>query len=304
LLIRVIGIIRENSWFLSFVVSLQLTAQSLTWINGVYSENGKLKYFTLTRSVIAKVNIPIPVGVSNRHMHLTREISDTLFGPGFELTVYRPLRQRGEFAAEQTVKLAGPKGAFDKVRILGPLRERLQIEISRTDSFALGLNPPVGVFAKLPDGQSVTLTGPKGSVTVDENLMIQRRHIHIDPHDAEKIGVSDQETVFVAPMAESPDPAQSRVLIFGNVLVRVNDTYVLEMHIDTDEGNAAGIKSGDHVYVVKSSLRYNANLNGRRLVTENDVRKAIMSGQKIKIDKGMIVTPAAQELGKYRGVFV
>jgi len=250
------------------------------------------------------VKIPIPVGVSNRHMHLTREILDVLFGPGFDLTVYRPLRQRGEFAAEQFVKLSGPKGSFEKVRILGPLREKLQIEISRTDAFALGLNPPVGLFAKLPNNQSVTLTGSKGSLSVNENVMISRRHIHLSQHDAKQIGVRDQETVFVAPMNETGDHAQSRAVIFGNALVRIRDTYMLEMHIDTDEANASGLKTGDHVYVVQSSLRYNANLNGRRLVTENDVRKAIMQGQKIKIDKGMIVTPAAQELGKYRGVFV
>lgn len=249
------------------------------------------------------MKIPIPVGVSNRHMHLTREILDVLYGPGFELTVYRNLRQRGEFASEQFVKMAGPKGVFEKVRILGPLREKLQIEISRTDSFALGLNPPLGVFTKLPEGQTVTLTGPKGTLTVNENVMLSRRHIHIRPQEAEQIGVRDQETVFVAPMNETGDPAQSRVVIFGNVLVRVKDTFVLEMHIDTDEANASGLESGDQVYVVQSSLRYNVNLNGRRLVTENDVRKAIMQGQKIKIDKGMIVTPAAQELGKHRGIF-
>lgn len=250
------------------------------------------------------MRIPIPVGVSHRHMHLTREILDVLYGPGFELTVYRNLLQRGEFASEQFVKFAGPKRAFEKVRILGPLREKLQIEVSRTDAFTLDLNPPVGVFAKLPDGQTVTLTGPKGSITVDENVMISRRHIHISPQEAEHIGIRDQEAVFVAPVDESGEPAQSRVVIFGNVLVRVKDTFVLEMHIDTDEANASGLKSGDKVYVVQSSLRYNANLNGRRLVTENDVRKAVMQGQRIKIEKGMIVTPAAQELGKYRGVFV
>jgi putative phosphotransacetylase len=250
------------------------------------------------------VKIPIPVGVSNRHMHLTREMLDILFGSGFELTVYRNLLQRGEFASEQFVKMVGPKGAIERVRILGPLREKSQIEISRTDAFTLGLNPPVGLFTKLPDGESITLTGSKGLLTVDENVMISRRHIHISPQEAEQIGVQDQEIVFVAPLTETGDPAQSRVVIFGNVLVRVKDTYVLQMHIDTDEANASGLKSGDQVYVVQSSLRYNVNLNGRRLVTENDVRKAIMQGQKLKIEKGMIVTPAAKELGKHRGVFV
>ena len=143
----------------------------------------------------------IPVGVSSRHLHVTREVLETLFGPGSELTVYRNLLQRGEFASEQIIEMAGPGGSFPRVRILGALRDRIQVEVSRIDAFHLGIDPLVGVFASLPDGQSLTLKGPKGSITLTENVMVARRHIHINPEEAKNIGVSDQQIVFVAPAA-------------------------------------------------------------------------------------------------------
>jgi len=246
----------------------------------------------------------IPVGVSNRHMHLTRELLDILYGPRSELTVYRPLYQKGEFASEQFVEMIGPKGKFDAVRILGPLRERLQVEVSRTDCFHLGINPPVGKFDSLPEGESIILKGPKGSVTLTENVMISRRHIHISPEEAEEIGVKDQDTVFVAPAQMKGDPAESRICIMGNVLIRVKDTFKKQLHIDTDEANAAGLSTGDYVYVVQSSLGYYAETEGKRLITENDVRQAIRKKQKIRLQKGVIVTPAARDLAKSFDVFI
>jgi len=245
----------------------------------------------------------IPVGVSNRHMHLTQEALDTLFGPGSKLTVYRPLYQRGEFASEQFVEMIGPKGKFDAVRILGPLRDLIQVEVSRTDCFHLGIHPPVGRFDKLPEGESIILKGPAGALTLTENVMISRRHIHINPDEAAEIGIKDQDTVFVAPAQIKGDPAESRICIMGNVLVRVRDTFVKELHIDTDEANAAGLSHGDYVYIVQSSLGYYAEVEGKRLVTENDVRQAIMKKQKIRLSPGVIVTPAAQDLAKEHDVF-
>ncbi len=246
----------------------------------------------------------IPVGVSNRHMHLSREVMDALFGPGSELQVYRNLRQKGEFASAQSVEMIGPKGSFAKVRILGPLRPKLQIEVSKTDAIHLGINPPIGKFDKLPNGESITLKGPHGSVKVGENIMISRRHIHISPDDAKEIGVKDQDTVFVSPVAVSGDPAESRMCIFSNVLVRVNETFVIEMHIDTDEANASGLKSGDQVFVVQSSLGVYTEMPSKKLVTEQDVRKAIMQKQKIRLQKGTLVTPAARDLAKEQDVFL
>lgn len=247
----------------------------------------------------------IPVGVSNRHMHLTREVMDKLFGSGSELTVYRDLLQRGEFASEQSVEMVGSKGKFASVRILGPLRTRMQVEISRTDAYHLGIHPPVGKFAALPKGESITLKGPAGSVTLTENIMISRRHIHINPEQAAEIGVKDQDTVFVAPAEQSgDDPAESRIMIMGNVLIRVKDTFLAQLHIDTDEANAAGLKSGDSVFVVQSSLGLYTEMPGKRVITENDVRQAIARKQRIRIKSETIVTPAARDLGKDKNVFV
>jgi propanediol utilization protein len=247
----------------------------------------------------------IPVGVSNRHAHLCREHLDQLFGKGFELTKERDLYQCGQFAAEQTVTISGPKGAIERVRILGPLRKRTQVEVSRTDAYHLGLDCPVGDSGPLPPGQAAVLIGPQGSVTLHQDVVVARRHIHVNPKIAAALGVRHGDTVFVAPVEpKGADPAQLRTVIFGNVLIRVDETFRLQMHIDVDEANAAGLKTGDMVYIVKSSLRYNFNLDGRRVITENDVRQAILRGQKIRLEPGMIVTPAARDLGKQHEVFV
>jgi len=248
----------------------------------------------------------IPVGVSNRHMHVTQEVLDILFGPGSELTVFKNLYQKGEFASEQIVEMIGPKGKFSHVRILGKLRNHMQIEVSGTDAYHLGINPPVGKFAPLPDGQSITIKGPKGSIVVTENVMISRRHIHINLKDAEELGVKDQDVVFVSPAQEKGDKAESRICILGNVLVRVNENSLLQMHIDTDEGNAVGLKTGDHVFIVQTSLGYyeDPKAPDKKLITESDVRQAVLKKLKIHVKKGMIITPAARDLGKAHKVFV
>ena len=248
----------------------------------------------------------IPVGVSNRHMHVTQEVLDTLFGPGSELTVFKKLYQTGEFASEQIVEMIGPRGKFSHVRILGKIRNKMQIEVSGTDAYHLGINPPVGKFAPLPEGQSLTIKGPKGSVVVTENVMISRRHIHMNSKDAEEFGVKDQDVVFVCPARQKGDKAESRICIMGNVLVRVNDNYLLQMHIDTDEGNAVGLKTGDHVFIIQSSLGYYEDPKApeKKLITEGDVRQAILKKLKIHIKKGMIITPAARDLGNAHNIFV
>jgi putative phosphotransacetylase len=246
----------------------------------------------------------IPVGVSNRHMHLTREAVEVLFGPGSELKVYRYLRQRGEFASEQYVEMTGPKGKFAFVRILGPLRDRIQIEVSRTDAFQLGIHPPVGKFSGLPEGESIAIKGPHGSLTITENIMISRRHIHINAEDAQAIGIKDQDSVYVAPVNIKGDPMESRLCVLGNVLVRVKDTFVKELHIDTDEANACGLIAGDFVFVVQSSLGFYSEMPSSRLVTERDVRRALLLKQKIRLLKGTLVTPAARELGNSHKIFI
>lgn len=195
---------------------------------------------------------PIPIAVSARHIHLNRAAMDTLFGPGAELEELRPLSQPGQFASKQTLTLVGPKAKLEDVRVLGPLREACQVEISRTDEFKLGLDAPVRRSGHIENSAPITLVGPYGSLTLKEGLICAWRHIHMTPDDAKAHGVSDGDEVRVAITGGERD------LIFGDVLVRVKESYRLEMHIDTDEANAAEIgrhATGELVYTDAPELR-------------------------------------------------
>ncbi|RFC64699.1 MULTISPECIES: acetate/propionate family kinase [Mesorhizobium] len=176
----------------------------------------------------------IPVAVSGRHVHLSREAADALFGKGYELTPAKPLRQPGHWAARERVTLEGPKGRLENVAILGPLRMRTQAEISRTDSFVLGIDVPVRESGKLDGTPSVTVVGPAGTFASD-GLIVSARHIHTNPHDAARLGLTDGELIDVY-VGDGP-----RRVTFAQTLVRVGETSFTEMHIDTDEANAAGI---------------------------------------------------------------
>lgn len=176
----------------------------------------------------------IPVAVSGRHVHLSREAVDALFGKGYELTPAKPLRQPGHWAALERVTLEGPKGRLEQVAILGPLRMRTQAEISRTDSFVLGIDVPVRESGKLDGTPSVTVVGPAGTFASD-GLIVSARHIHTNPHDAGRLGLTDGELIDVY-VGDGP-----RRVTFAQTLVRIGETSFTEMHIDTDEANAAGI---------------------------------------------------------------
>ncbi|MEM6395803.1 MAG: acetate/propionate family kinase [Bacteroidota bacterium] len=187
------------------------------------------------------VNSPsaIPIAISARHLHLRQETVDKLFGKGHKLTVRKWLSQPGQFAAEETVTIVGPRNKIEGVRILGPVRSVDQVEVSRTDEFFLGVDAPIRESGKVENSPGIHLIGPAGEVTLPYGLICAWRHIHMTPEDAQGFGVKDRDIVEVA--VENGE----RDLIFGNVLVRVSPNYVLEMHIDTDEGNAAEINSGD-----------------------------------------------------------
>ena len=185
----------------------------------------------------------IPVGVSGRHLHLSRAHLDALFGPGYELTKKKDLSQPGQYASEETVDIMTTKGAFTRVRILGPVRKETQIELSLTDAVKLGINPPIRDSGNVAGSPGVVLVGPNGTITLDQGAIAALRHIHMTPADAERFGVKDKDIVQV----ECPG---ERGMIMGQVLVRVNDQYALEMHVDTDEGNAACLKTGDKVRIV------------------------------------------------------
>jgi propanediol utilization protein len=195
----------------------------------------------LAKEILAKV----PVGISNRHIHLSQQDLEALFGPGYELTVRNDLSQTGQYAAEETVTVEGPKSSMANVRILGPTRKETQIEISRTDSFGLGLKPPVRDSGFLDGSPGVTLIGPKGKVTLDKGVIIAQRHIHMTEAEAESFGVKDKELVSVRVGGE-------RGVTFENVLVRVRNDFVLEMHIDTDEANASMLGNGQLVEVFRN----------------------------------------------------
>jgi len=185
----------------------------------------------------------IPVGVSARHIHLSPEHIEALFGKGYELTEMKPLSQPGQFAANETVDVRGPKGSFPKVRILGPARKLTQLEISRTDAFQLGIAAPVRESGNIAGTPGVTIKGPAGELTVDEGVIVAARHIHFHTSDAERWGIRDKQRLRVRLSGE-------RGLILENVLARVSDSYALDMHIDTDEANAAGAATGDTAEIV------------------------------------------------------
>ncbi len=246
----------------------------------------------------------IPVGISNRHIHISQSDLEQLFGPDHQLRIFRKISQKGQFAAEETVDVAGPRGTIPRVRMVGPTRGQTQLEISRTDAFRLGVDPPVRYSSDLSGTPGVTLTGPAGEITIPSGVIIPQRHIHMSPREARELGVRDRDRVFVAPVEQGAlDPGcEPRSVIFGNVLIRVDETFVLDFHIDVDEANAAGLKTGDHVYIIKSDKKAQPVKN-RRLITENDVRQAILHRRKIVVPAGTLVTPAARDLAKEHGIF-
>lgn len=186
----------------------------------------------------------IKIGVSNRHVHLSREDLDTLFGKGFELTKKKTLMGR-EFASEQLVTLVGPSlKTIENVRILGPVRKHTQVEISRTDTFVLKVSPPVRPSGDIKGSEKIVIVGPKGVVYLNEGVIIANRHIHLTPEYAEKHDIKDGDYVDV--MVSSIKPTK-----FFDVQVRVRDDFNVEMHIDTDDANAAGLKNGDLVTIIK-----------------------------------------------------
>lgn len=185
-----------------------------------------------------------PIGVSNRHIHLDRADMDALFGPSSELTVKKMLGQPGQYAAEETVTIRGPKGEMSRVRVLGPLRKETQVEISIADGFVLGVKPPVRESGQLEDSPGIEIIGPKGSVKKERGVIAALRHIHMTPEIARRLGYRDGQ--YVQTRIEG-----LRGALLCNVLVRVSEKYALEMHIDVEEANALGVKNGDRAFFVE-----------------------------------------------------
>ena len=186
----------------------------------------------------------VPLGISNKHLHLTQEDVETLFGKGHQLTNLKDVKQPGQFACEETVKIVGPKGEFPKVRVLGPARPKTQIEMSLTDARSLGIKAPIRESGKLDGTPGVKLVGPCGEVALENGVMIALRHIHMTPEIADALGLKDKDCVGV-------ETSGLRPLLFRDVLVRVSPDFAYEMHLDTDEANAAGLSNGDLLKVLK-----------------------------------------------------
>ena len=184
------------------------------------------------------MNRPVLVETSARHVHVSREDLDILFGEGYELTKKKDLSQPGQYACEERVQVIGPKGTFPGVSILGPVRPETQVELSAGDARSIGVKAPIRESGDLAESGPCKLVGPKGEVELSKGVIVAKRHIHMTPADAEKYGLTDKQIVNVK--IES----NGRELIFGDVIVRVSPSYALAMHIDTDESNAASCTPG------------------------------------------------------------
>jgi putative phosphotransacetylase len=179
----------------------------------------------------------VPIGISNRHLHLSQEDANTLFGANYQCTQMKELSQPGQYACEETLTIKGPKGEISGVRVLGPYRKFTQVEILASDNYKLGTKAPVKESGDLEGSAEIEIIGPKGSVQLRQGLIVAQRHIHMSVADAENFGVKNGDIVKVATPGE-------RAVIFENVVVRASDRFALDMHLDMDEANGAGLGAG------------------------------------------------------------
>ena len=205
---------------------------------------------TITRLVLeaikereTKGGFMVPIGVSARHVHLTQDDVEALFGAGYQLTKKKEL-MGGQFASNEQVTIVGLKlRAIENVRILGPVRKGSQVEISATDAVKLGIKAPIRESGNTKGSAPIAIVGPKGAIYLKEGCIVAKRHIHMSPKDAECAGVKDGQIVSVRVDNE-------RGTIFNNVQIRVDPSFTLEMHIDTDEANAAKIACGQPAFII------------------------------------------------------
>ena len=260
---------------------------------------------------------PVPIGVSARHVHLCAEHLIALFGPGHELAPRNPLSQPGQFAAEETLLVAGPRGALEHVRVLGPVRGKSQVELATTDCHAIGVSAVVRDSGDIAGSPGVVLVGPAGSVALAEGAIVATRHLHMTTLDARHLAIANGD--FVAVIAG----AGRRAAMFDSVICRVSDSYRLELHLDTDEANAAACRSGDMAWIVDPAAIAGAgtagevagtamsrpacepvDLTARAVITEEDVLAAARSQPRraIVASVGVIVTPLARDAIRRTGV--
>ncbi len=199
---------------------------------------------TINRMEEKENGYQVPVGVSARHIHLTQQDVETLFGEGYQLTKKKDL-MGGQYACNETVTIVGLKlRAIENVRVLGPVRKASQVEISATDALKLGIKAPVRESGNVAGSAPIAVVGPKGAIYMKEGCIVAMRHIHMSPADAAAAGLHDGDVVSVKADNE-------RGTVFNHVKIRVNESFTLEMHIDTDEANASKIRTGDKVTIIK-----------------------------------------------------
>ncbi len=175
----------------------------------------------------------VQVGLSNKHLHLSKEHVEALFGAGHKLTHKKDLVQPGQFACEEVVDIVGPKGTIKNVRVLGPERPQTQVEVAMTDARGLGIKAPIRESGDLAGTPGCKIVGPAGKIEINEGVIVALRHIHLSLEEAKEAGVKDKDWVSIKLEGE-------RGLVFDNVLIRASDRFKAECHLDTDEGNAAG----------------------------------------------------------------
>ena len=185
----------------------------------------------------------VQVGISNKHIHVSESHLEALFGAGHKLTVKKELKQPGQYAAAELLDVVGPKGTIKGVRILGPCRKESQVELAQTDARTIGLSLPVRESGVLDGSPGVKLIGPKGEVQLEKGAIIALRHIHLSPAQAAEAGVKDKDMVSIKVSSNRP-------LIFENVLIRSVEGFTDECHVDTDEGNAAGLNNDDFIEII------------------------------------------------------
>ena len=249
------------------------------------------------RAATTRTTREVPVGVSNRHLHVSERDFAALFGPDKGLTPHRQISQPGQYAASEAVTVVGKSGRLADVRIVGPARGRTQLELSPSDCRVLGIAAPVALSGRLEaSAGGVTLEGPAGKVALESGVIIAQRHLHVAPADARRLGVADGDRVAV-----ECGPAGRRVTLH-DVLVRLGPTHATELHLDTDEANAAQVKTGDTALVVAASRA--ARPTGRRpLLTERHVAELAARGEMVMAGGPYLLTPAARDRAKALGIW-
>lgn len=272
----------------------------------------------------------VPVGVSARHVHLSAADAAALFGPGHSLTPIRPLSQPGQFASAEQVRLIGPKGTLEKVRVLGPVRAETQVEITLTDALRLGIpNAPVRMSGKLENTPGIRLAGPAGEISINRGVIVAARHLHMSGAEAAAYGVHDGMVVSVR-------LGGARPCVLENVVCRTGEGHALELHLDTDEANACGVGSGDYGELIlpgnccKGDCRHCGGCGTEtkaepqkepraesapppspappqpealELVTEQDIRDAARRGRAfVSCVRAALVTPSAADLAAELGI--